>query len=486
MTMILTFLIALPLLAACFIALLEARHRRIIEWAVMLTGLVELGLALTLVPMVLSTGTVQASALFSLDALGSYVSLLIALVGAFASFYSVGYLRAETDKEIVGPSRVRQYFLLLKLFFFAMFLAVATMSPVVMWIAIEATTLSTAFLISFYNKQSATEAAWKYLILNSLGLLLSLLGTLLFLALPELREGSLTWNELRLSAVTFDPLIVKLAFVFVLVGYGTKVGFVPLHSWKPDTYSKAPTPIAALLSSVLLNVAFLAILRFKGLTDTAIGATFSSELLMFFGTLSIVVAALLIFVQKNFKRLLAYSSIEHAGLLALGFGFGGAGTLVSLLHMLYHTLGKALVFFVAGNVFLKYGTTKMHQVTGVLRALPLSGPVFFVALLALLGLPPFGIFFTKLSLLVAGMETMPYVVALVLLALAVIFFGFLRHAHAMLFGATPEGVVVGESNMLTVWPVVLLLGLFLVLSWYLPTPLSELMSTAVANLSLTR
>ncbi len=235
-----------------------------------------------------------------------------------------------------------------------------------------------------------------------------------------------------------------------------------------------------------MNVAFLAILRFKGLTDTAIGATFSSELLMFFGTLSIVVAALLIFVQKNFKRLLAYSSIEHAGLLALGFGFGGAGTLVSLLHMLYHTLGKALVFFVAGNVFLKYGTTKMHQVTGVLRALPFSGPVFFVALLALLGLPPFGIFFTKLSLLVAGMETMPYVVALVLLALAVIFFGFLRHAHAMLFGATPEGVVVGESNMLTVWPVVLLLGLFLVLSWYLPTPLSELMSTAVANLSLTR
>ncbi len=484
--MILTFLIALPLLAACFIALLEARHRRIIEWAVMVTGLVELGLALTLVPMVLSAGTVQASALFSLDALGAYVSLLIALVGAFASFYSVGYLRAESGKEIVGPSRVRQYFLLLKLFFFAMFLAVATMSPVVMWIAIEATTLSTAFLISFYNKQSATEAAWKYLILNSLGLLLSLLGTLLFLALPELREGSLTWNELRLSAMTFDPLIVKLAFVFVLVGYGTKVGFVPLHSWKPDTYSKAPTPIAALLSSVLLNVAFLAILRFKGLTDTAIGATFSSELLMFFGTLSIVVAALLIFVQKNYKRLLAYSSIEHAGLLALGFGFGGGGTLVSLLHMLYHTLGKALVFFVAGNVFLKYGTTKMHQVTGILRALPLSGPVFFVALLALLGLPPFGIFFTKLSLLVAGMETMPYVVALVLLALAVIFFGFLRHAHAMLFGATPEGVVVGESNMLTVWPVVLLLGLFLVLSWYLPTPLSELMSTAVANLSLTR
>ncbi len=486
MAMLLTFLIALPLLAACFIALLEAKHRRIIEWAVMVTGGVELVLALALVPAVLTDGRVEASALFSLDALGAFVSLLIALVGCFASVYSVGYLRAESAKEIVGPSRVRQYFLLLKLFFFAMFLAVATMSPVVMWIAIEATTLSTAFLISFYNKQSATEAAWKYLILNSLGLLLSLLGTLLFLALPELREGSLTWSELRASASTMEPLIVKIAFVFVLVGYGTKIGFVPLHSWKPDTYSKAPTPIAALLSSVLLNVAFLAVLRFKGLTDTAIGSGFSSELLMLFGTLSIAVAALLIFVQKNYKRLLAYSSIEHAGLMALGFGFGGVGTLAALLHMLYHSLGKALVFFVAGNVFLKYGTTKMHQVTGMLRSLPVSGPIFFVILLALLGLPPFGLFTTKFLMLSAGMETAPYVVGGVLVALSVIFFGFLRHAHAMLFGAPDETVTTGEQNALTLWPVALLLCLFFVLSWYLPTPLSELVEMAVTSLSLTR
>ena len=321
--MLLTFLISLPLLAAVFIMLLQAKHIRLIERTVLISSVCELGFVLWLIPAVVTQGSVEASALFSLDPLGAFLSLIIALVGFFASLYSVGYLRAEVAKEIIGPRRVRQYFLLLKLFFFAMFLAVATMSPMVMWIAIEATTLSTAFLISFYNKQSATEAAWKYLIINSLGLLLSLLGTLLFLALPALKDGALTWQVLHEGALSMHPLIVKIAFIFVLVGYGTKVGLVPLHTWKPDTYSKAPTPIAALLSSVLLNVAFLAILRFKGLADATLQSDFTGGLLIFFGVLSIVFAAFIIFIQMNYKRLLAYSSIEHAGLLALGFGFDG-------------------------------------------------------------------------------------------------------------------------------------------------------------------
>jgi len=482
--MLLTFLIALPLLTACFIAFLEAKHVRFIGKAVFLSSALELAFILVLIPRVVSDGGVEASALFSLDPLGAFVSLIVALGGFFASLYSVGYLRAEVEKGIIGNHRVRQYFLSFKLFFFAMFLAVATMSPVVMWIAIEATTLSTAFLISFYNKQSATEAAWKYLIINSLGLLLSLLGTLLFLALPDLREGSFTWSMLRESAGSLEPLIIKIAFVFVLVGYGTKIGFVPLHTWKPDTYSKAPTPIAALLSSVLLNVAFLAILRFKELTDMTLQSNFTSELFIFFGVLSIVFSALIIFIQKNYKRLLAYSSIEQAGLIALGFGFGGIGFTAALLHMLYHALAKALIFFTAGNIFLKYSSTKMHHVTGMIRMLPLSGPVLFVAFIALLGLPPFGIFMTEFLMLSAGMERYPFVVAGVVLALAILFFGFFKHLIALLFGTPPDGMVRGESNMLTQLPLVLLLGLLLVLSWYLPETLSMLIRLAGEGLSL--
>ena len=482
--MLLTYLIAVPFLAAFFIALLQSKHTRLIEKTVLLTSIIELGLVLALIPGVVDRGAVEASQLFSLDALGVYVSFIIALVGLFASLYSIGYLRAEVEKRIIGPSRVRQYFLLLKLFFFAMFLAVATMSPVVMWIAIEATTLSTAFLISFYNKQSATEAAWKYLIINSLGLLLSLLGTLLFLALPQMREGSITWELLRDSATSMEPLIVKIAFIFVLVGYGTKVGLVPMHTWKPDTYSKAPTPIAALLSSVLLNVAIVAVLRFKALTDTALQSSFTAELFLFFGVLSIVFAALIIFIQKNYKRLLAYSSIEHAGLLVLGFGFGGVGTFAALLHMFYHALGKALIFFVAGNIFLKYSSTKMRHISGMMRTLPVTGPLFFVAFIALLGLPPFGMFTTELLLLSAGMEHYPYVVAVVILALGIVFFGFLKHLMTMLYGKVPEGITSGESNQLTQVPLIFLLALLVVLSWYVPETLSMLIQQAAASLSM--
>lgn len=482
--MLLTFLISLPFLAACFIALLQAKHVRFIERAVFLTSILELGCIVMLLPDVVANGSVKASALFSLDPLGAFLSLIIALVGFFASLYSIGYLRVEVEKGIIGLRRVRQYYLLLTLFFFAMFLAVATMSPVVMWIAIEATTLSTAFLISFYNKQSATEAAWKYLIINSLGLLLSLLGTLLFLAVSEMSDGVVTWQALAGNASSLSPLAVKIAFIFVLVGYGTKIGFVPLHTWKPDTYAKAPTPIAALLSSVLLNVAFFAILRFKGIADLSLGSGFTGELLVLFGVLSITFASLIIFVQKNYKRLLAYSSIEHAGLLALGFGFGGVGIFASLLQMLYHALAKALIFFAAGNIFLKYSSTKMHHVTGALKALPLSAPIFFISFIALLGLPPFGLFMSEFLILSSGMERYPWLVAFVLLALAIVFFGFLKHLMAMLFGALPEGVTPGESHRLTQLPLILLFVLLLALGWYLPETLSSLITLAANSLTL--
>ncbi|MGB3073075.1 MAG: proton-conducting transporter membrane subunit [Candidatus Moraniibacteriota bacterium] len=479
------FLVLIPVLAAALFFLLPAKKTRLIEMGVIVAAMVELVLAFRLVARVVAEETVRSAGVFAVDGLSVYLILIIALVGFFVSLYSVGYLRAEVTKGIIGPRRVRQFFILLEIFLFAMYLAVSTVHPVITWTAVEATTLATAFLISFYNKPSATEAAWKYLILNSLGLLIGLLGTLLFLALSDDHSGATDWASLASAAGSMTPDAAKIAFVLILVGYGTKVGLAPLHAWLPDAHSKAPSPISALLSGVLLNVALFSVLRWKHITDLALGDThFTGGLLIFFGTLSVVLAAFIIFVQKNYKRLLAYSSIEHMGLMTIGFGLGGVGTMAGLLHMFYHAIAKSMLFLLAGNIFLRFSSTKLKNVSGLFKALPLTGPLFFAGILMLAGLPPFALFVTKLLILSAGITFSPWLVGVLLLALSVIFFGFFRILSALVYGPVPEGTERGESNRLTQLPVVLMFALLLVLSWQLPDPLPALLQMITQNFSL--
>lgn len=481
--MILT-LVLIPVLAALLVFMLPTQKTRFMEAGVVIAGTVELFLAGRIVQLVSSGTVVKGTEWLALDGLSAYMLLLIALVGFFVSLYSVGYLRTEVGKGIIGPRRVRQFFILLELFLFAMYLAVATVNPIVTWIAIEATTLSTAFLISFYNKPSATEAAWKYLILNSLGLLVGLLGTLLFIALSGDRSSSVEWSSLVSHAGTMLPSAVQIAFVLVLVGYGTKIGLAPLHSWLPDAHSKAPSPISALLSGVLLNVALFAVLRWKQVADIALGSDqFTGGLLIFFGTASVLLAAFIIFVQKNYKRLLAYSSIEHMGLMAIGFGLGGVGTIAALLHMLYHALAKSMLFLLAGNIFLRYSSTKLKNVQGVLEALPLSGPLFFAGIFVLAGLPPFALFATKLLILSAGISFSPWLVGLLLIALAVMFFGLFRFVTRIAYGPVTEGVISGESHFLTQLPVVLMFVTLLLISLSLPEPITSLLDSVSKTLS---
>ena len=361
-----------------------------------------------------------------------------------------------------------------------MFFAITTTSSILMWIGIEATTLSTAFLIGFYNKPSAMEAAWKYLIINSLGLLFAFFGTLLFLY-PALNGGHtelITWSNLLASGPNLDPFIAKMAFIFVLIGYGTKVGFVPMHTWRPDAYSKTPVPVVALFSGSLLNVAFLAILRFKLVIDSAVGKDFSQDLLVFFGLISIVVAAFSIFAQKNYKRLLAYSSIEHAGIMALGFGFGGVGAFAALLHMVYHALAKSMLFLAAGNIFLKYSSTKMKNVRGVMSTLPVTGAIFILGFLAVTGVPPFGIFVTELSILSAGIGSHPIVTMAALLGIGLVFIGFLRHVIAMMFGEADSEITAGEGSVWLVAPIVLLAVALLISGFVFPGAIKFLISSA--------
>ena len=470
-------LLAIPLGTAALSTLVHRERQILIEYAAVIATVLEAMLAVGIARTVLYEGGVLGPSFLGVDALGAFSILLTAIVSLAAAIHSVGHLRTEAAKGIIGFRRIRQYYVLFHLFCFAMLATATTTSPVIMWTAIEATTLATAFLISFYSKPSALEAGWKNLIVNSVGLLIGFLGTLLFLnaaAAGGAVGAFVSWSTLHALASSFDPVLIKVAFVCCLVGYGTKIGFVPMHTWLPDAHSKAPIPISAMLSGVLLNVALIAVLRLRAVTDIVVGPAFTAHLLIGFGVLSLVVAALIIFGQKNYKRMLAYSSIEHMGIMAIGFGLGGVAAIAALFHMLYHALLKPTLFFAAGNIFLKYSSTKIERIRGALSLLPVSSGVFFAGLLAISGIPPSGIFFTKLVILAEGMRTYPYLMLAVLAALALILAGFLRAATAMFFSEPPEDLAAGEGQAWTMVSIAFLGILFIGLSLYMPLPLRTL------------
>ncbi|MDD2655978.1 MAG: proton-conducting transporter membrane subunit [Patescibacteria group bacterium] len=475
------FFIIITLFIAAIINLLSKR-KVVIEVVSVVSSLISLVLSIVVALKVSSLGiyTPGSGRFFSIDSLGAIIVLVLGFVGFATTIYSVQYLRQEMQKSIIGFTRVKQYFVLLNMFFVAMFLAITSSNPIFAWISIEATTLSTAFLISFYNKPSAIEGAWKYLIINSVGLLLGFFGTLLFFTSIDLSSvGLVDWQTLTSNAIHLDPLLAKIAFVFVLIGYGTKIGFVPMHTWKPDAYSKAPAPIGALLSGALLPIAFVIMLRYKVIVDIAVGPLFSQTLLIVFGLLSIVVSALIMFNAKNYKRLLAYSSIENAGVMALGFGFGGLGIFAAILHIVYHSCVRVVLFLSTGNLLLKYSSAKIFNVKGALKVLPVTGVLSLIGFLIVTGVPPFGMFMTKLYILSAGMKEYPVVSLIALFFLALVFVSFLKHFTAMFFGEKPDNIEKGENNIWLFIPQILFVTIIVILSVYLPPFLQTLINNAV-------
>lgn len=455
----------------------------VLEFASVVASIIALIGSIVVALGVAASGAYSPFSFFCVDSLGAIMMLIIAFVGLASSVYSVQYLRQERAKDIIGLTRVRQYFILLNFFLVAMFLAATVNSPVFAWITIEATTLSTAFLISFYNKPSSIEAAWKYLIINSIGLLLAFFGTLLYFTSVNspVGNGIVSWQSLMQNASHLDPLIAKIAFIFVLIGYGTKVGLAPMHTWLPDAHSKAPAPISALLSGVLLNVAFIIVLKFKMITDAVVDQSFSQNLFIVFGLLSVIVAALLIYNQKNYKRLLAYSSIENMGIVALGFGFGGLGIFAAILHMIYHALVKSSLFLSAGTIFVKYSTTKIVKIKGMLVALPVTSVLFLIGLFAITGIPPFGIFLTKMSILSVGIKIHPVVSVVAIGFIALLFIGFFKQVSAMIFGTKPDNVRAGEVNLWLIIPPLVLIVIAVCLSFYIPPFLDTLIKDAVSH-----
>ena len=360
-----------------------------------------------------------------LDILSVFFIFVISVVVFAAALYSLSYIKKDIAQGAISERKARIYYLLFNLFCLSMFLVPALNNLGILWVAIEMTTLVSAFLVGFYNKKVSVEAAWKYIIICSVGIIFALLGTVLF-SYAFSNSGlakSLNWSDLTAVAHILDKDVLKVAFIFILVGYGTKAGLAPMHTWLPDAHSQAVAPISALLSGVLLKTAIYAILRFGIIVIKGVGFSYFAHLMILLGMVSLIISSGFILVQKDLKRLLAYSSIEHIGIIAIGFGLGTplacAG---ALLHVFNHALTKSFMFFGAGNIVSAYGKHNMNSIRGVIKTLPFTGIMMLLGLFALTGFPPFSIFVSELMIIVAAFNKGSYfVAALLLLLLAIIF-----------------------------------------------------------------
>jgi hydrogenase-4 component F len=413
------------------------------------------------------------------DPLSAFMAAMVAGIGLVAALAVPGHLRGEHGAGLLDPARAARFRPLFHLFVFTMLLAVTTDNVGLMWVAVEGTTLASVFLITIERTRASLEAAYKYLLICSVGIGVAFIGTVLmyyadFHHLGDI-ERSLDWSTLAAVAPRLPQRVIELAFVFLLIGYGTKAGLAPMHTWLPDAHSEAPAPVSALMSGVLLNVGLYALLRFKTVVDAAAGPAFAERLLLGFGLLSMAVAAAFLWNPRNYKRMLAYSSVEHVGLVCVGVGFGGPwGLAGALLHMVTHALAKSALFVLAGRVLQRFGSAEVARVRGLRHAMPWTGAAFLAGALALVGLPPFGLFVSEVIILRAGFASdRPWAAGLALALLVAVFAGVLRAVNRMLLGPPPESVAAGERVAWPLLPVAVNLALLVILGLAFPAPLGE-------------
>jgi len=455
------------------------------------------GMAAVLVAQVLRNGSVSLwNGFFYADALSALVVLLSAFVALVCSVYAVGYFRHDESSGVLqeaeevggrfGVQKLREYYTLTPLFVFSMILVALANNLGILWVAVEGTTLASVFLVMFYGRETSLEAAWKYAIIGGVGLSMALFGTILtyysaYRALGTDTLAGLNWSVLAGNAGHFDQPTMRLAFILILLGYGTKAGIAPMHTWKPDAYSEAPIPGAAMLATGVLNCALYALIRFYILSSKCLGPQFGSQLLIFFGLLSMGVAVPFILVQKNFRRLLAYSSIDHSGIMVLALGFGGPlGILGMLLHMTFHSVTKPLLFFCAGNVQQHLKTDLFRKAKGgLIHSMPLTGAAFLMVTLAVTGSPPFSFFQSEFTILRAGFSSGSLVLSVLFVCfLVLIFSGFLVHIANLVLGDDPG---VPQANLCgwKKYSVAGLAGVILVMGFWIPAPLFRLIQNAV-------
>jgi hydrogenase-4 component F len=495
--MLLIALLITPLAAAVLSWL--ARKRPAME------ALNLIGFAVTFVVAFLLAGRVLHQGPVSLwdgflyaDHLSALVILLTASMALICSVYAVGYIRedersgaltSEGNGDAVS-AKLRKYYTLTPIFVFAMLVVTVSNNLGVMWVAIEATTLASIFLVTFYGKGTSLEAAWKYAIIGGVGLSMALFGTVLLYYSAHNLPGSdtlagLNWSVLASSAGQLDQTTMRLAFILALLGYGTKAGLAPMHTWKPDAYSEAPVPAAAILSTAMLNCALYGLIRFYILSSRCLGPDFPGGLLLLFGMLSMGIAVPFVLVQRNVRRLLAYSSIDHAGIMVIALGVGGAlASLGLMLHMLFHTVGKALLFMCAGNVSQHFKTDLFRKIKGgVIQTMPLTGTVFLMAILAIIGMPPFSLFQSEFLILRASMAGGHSLASTLFIVFGTgVCVGALIHVGNLVLGPS-HGEPAAPWNPWRNTSMLVLAAVLVIIAFWIPAPLLELVRCAARVVS---
>ncbi|NLP30360.1 MAG: hydrogenase 4 subunit F [Clostridiales bacterium] len=430
------------------------------------------------------------SAFFYLDSLSIIILDIVLLISFFVAVYSIQYLKEDLRPGALDLKKVKLYYILMHLFIFTMVLALVVKNMGIMWIAIEATTLASVFLVGFDNDKFSLEAAWKYIIICSVGIAIAMLGIILLhlssIGLLE-NSGFLDWVALMENAESLKSASVRLAFIFILVGFGTKAGLAPMHTWLPDAHSQAPSPISALLSGVLLNSAMYGIIRMTAIVNKSLGSSiYAGRLLMALGILSIVTAAFFILTQRDLKRLLAYSSIEHMGIVAVAIGFFTPLSIYGgLLHMINHSFTKSMLFLSSGTLIQKYGTKNIAKIKGVIRLLPFSGIAFLLGLFAIAGMPPFSIFASEFGILISVFEEGSYFIGGALAILfAIIFAGIGVAMFRIFYGKGEEkDIEPGENNIPGAVVIIILLVIIAITGLFMPETILDLVYDAQSVIS---
>ncbi len=426
--------------------------------------------------------------LIYIDALGSFNMMLIAIVGLTAAIYSVSYMRYEVQEKVITRKQLGRYYFFLHFFILTMLIVSAVDNLGLLWVGIELTTLVSAMLVAFYGTQHSLEAAWKYLIMGVVGIAFALLGIVFFYlsglnAIAEQPAAALQWTQLVQVAEKLNPRWVEFGFIFILIGFGTKAGLAPMHFWLPDAHSQAPAPVSAVLSGVLLNTALYGIFRVYAIANVTLQGH-AGDYLIAFGLFSISVTVPFIMVQHDLKRMLAFSSVEHMGIITLAVGIGGPlGLYGAFLHMFNHSMTKSLLFFSAGNIAQKYHSKYIDRISGVVKAMPFTGIIFLLAAFAVAGAPPFSIFMSEFTIMLAGADAGKLWAACIFAALIVLIFaGMSYYVIRMSFGELPARIGKKPTDWWMRVAMCIPLSLILLCGLYVPEFLEKAIHTAASVL----
>ena len=459
-----TALIAIPVVAAGVLAMKKADYRESAR-----INVIACGATFFFAIVLLLKGKDSGSLLF-VDDLNIVFIALSTLVGFTTSVFSASYIGHEIETGRLTPANLRFYHAMYQFLMCAMNLALLASNIGLMWVAVEVATLTTVLMVGIYRTHEALEAAWKYFILGSVGIALALFGTTLIYmaAQPVIGEGydAMVWSSLMSHASHFNPGLLNLAFVFLMIGYGTKVGLAPMHAWLPDAHAEGPTPISAVLSGLLLNVALYAVLRFKMLLTANAAALTPGPMLMVLGLCSLLFASFMLYRRDDIKRLFAYSSIEHMGIITFAFGMGGPlANFAGLLHMAMHSLTKSAIFFAVGHIAQVKGTQKIAEIRGLTASHPLLGWGLVVGVVAICGMPPLGVFMSEFLVVSSTFARQPWLAIPLVLGLLIAFGALLMRLTSMAFGEPSESKGEVQASFA---PLFVHLGLVLIAGLYLP------------------